>query len=58
MADLFDKTIAENVTGTSLQSLKSPLVYRLRYLMLTPEDGWKDLGWQIDEYAEFEHRYQ
>ena len=31
--------------------------YAFRYLMLTPESGWKDLGWQIDEYDEFEHWY-
>lgn len=31
--------------------------YSFRYLMLTPEDGWKDLGWQVDEYGEFEHWY-
>ncbi|MBI1311129.1 hypothetical protein GC176_07455 [bacterium] len=32
--------------------------YTFRYLMLTPEDGWKDLGWQVDEYGEFEHWYR
>lgn len=32
--------------------------YSFRYLMLTPEDGWKDLGWQVDEYGEFEHWYR
>lgn len=31
--------------------------YAFRYLMLTPESGWEDLGWQIDEYGEFEHWY-
>ncbi len=31
--------------------------YAFRYLMLTPENGWEDLGWQIDEYGEFEHWY-
>ncbi len=32
--------------------------YSFRYLMLTPEDGWKDLGWQVDEHGEFEHWYR
>lgn len=32
--------------------------YTFRYLLLTPEDGWKDLGWQVDEYGEFEHWYR
>ena len=32
--------------------------YSFRYLMLTPEDGWKDLGWQVDEYGEFDHWYR
>jgi hypothetical protein len=31
--------------------------YAFRYLMLTPENGWEDRGWQIDEYGEFEHWY-
>ncbi|MGE0529427.1 MAG: hypothetical protein AB7P49_20415, partial [Bdellovibrionales bacterium] len=31
------------------------LVYR--YLMLTPETGWEDRGWQVDEYGEYEHWY-
>jgi hypothetical protein len=35
----------------------APKPYTFRYLMLTPEDGWKDLGWQVDEYGEFEHWY-
>lgn len=32
--------------------------YAYRYLMLTVEDGWKDIGWQVDEYGEFEHWYR
>lgn len=31
--------------------------FAFRYLMLTKEEGWKDLGWQLDENGEFEHRY-
>lgn len=31
--------------------------FAFRYLMLTPEAGWEDRGWQIDEYGEFEHWY-
>ncbi len=31
--------------------------YAFRYLMLTPESGWEDRGWQTDEYGEFEHWY-
>jgi hypothetical protein len=31
--------------------------FAFRYLMLTPENGWEDRGWQVDEYGEFEHWY-
>ncbi|GAA4425622.1 hypothetical protein GCM10023155_12880 [Bremerella cremea] len=31
--------------------------FAFRYLMLTPENGWEDRGWQLDEYGEFEHWY-
>ena len=33
-------------------------LYSFRYIMLTLEDGWRDLGWQVDEYGEFEHWYR
>lgn len=32
--------------------------YSFRYLLLTPETGWQDLGWQFDEFGEFEHWYR
>ena len=38
------------------ESDKKP--YSFRDLLLTPEETWKDLGWQVDEYGEFEHWYR
>jgi len=39
------------------QDGKTNYDYAFRYLMLTPENGWEDRGWQVDEYGEFEHWY-
>jgi len=44
------------LSRTESQSDAKP--YSFRYLLLTPEEDWKDLGWQVDEYGEFEHWYR
>jgi hypothetical protein len=56
-AHLFPLIGGERACIVRMQDGKPNYDYAFRYLMLTPEDGWEDRGWQIDDYGEFEHWY-
>lgn len=57
-AHLFPLLDSHRVYLSQMDNNGSTANCSFRYLMLTPEHGWKDLGWQVDEYGEFEHWYR
>ncbi|MCE9553256.1 MAG: hypothetical protein K8T91_07750 [Planctomycetes bacterium] len=56
-AHLFPLIGGNRVCLARMQDGKPKYDYAFRYLMLSPENGWEDRGWQVDEYGEFEHWY-
>ena len=56
-AHMFPILDGHRVYLTKSCTLETTELIAYRYLLLTPEHAWRDLGWKTDSNREFEHWY-